>query len=236
MSRRHGYSPHHCIHIDSFQCQGKRVAFDSFRWFFIGKWGTAGEKPRAPPSHQRVSHDQTTLWIDTSLSNAGLLAVKTQAQRMDGRVPTMDKEWKLGWRMVEGVEDVQEDNEGPGEKICLSRNLWTFGRRTATRGSSESLPRVSSWVVEDLGLFGFVLFFCHSHVAGGSSFLPPSPPLPLPLWQNPCSLSDVRLIRWVWSSLSVDLKTIRLFSPSPFLLLLLHLLLGWELTMTKTHS
>lgn len=59
--RRHGYSPHHCIQITSFQCQGERVEFDSFRWFFIGNWGTAGETPCAPLCHLRVSHDQTTL-------------------------------------------------------------------------------------------------------------------------------------------------------------------------------
>lgn len=80
------------------------------------------------------------------------------------------------------------------------------------------------------------VFFCHFS-RSWRLFIPSTPsPSSLPLWQNPCSLSDVRLIRWVWSSLSVDLKTICLFSPSPFLLLLLHLLLGWELTVTKTHS
>lgn len=85
--------------------------------------------------------------------------------------------------------------------------------------------------------FGFFWgFFCHFS-RSWRLFIPSTPsPSSLPLWQNPCSLSDVRLIRWVWSSLSVDLKTICLFSPSPFLLLLLHLLLGWELTVTKTHS
>lgn len=100
--RRHGYSPHHCIQITSFQCQGKRVEFDSFRWFFIGNWGTAGEKPRAPPSHLRVSHDQTTLWIDTSLSNTGLLAAETKARRTDGcQQWTRSENWDEGW--TEGV-------------------------------------------------------------------------------------------------------------------------------------
>lgn len=76
---------HRRVQITSFQCQGERDEFDSFRWFFIGNWGTAGETAYAPPSHLRVSHDQTPLWIDTSLSNGGLLAVETPA-RTDGRM------------------------------------------------------------------------------------------------------------------------------------------------------
>lgn len=75
---------HRRVQITSIQCQGERDEFDSFRWFFIGNWGTAGETAYAPPSHLRVSHDQTPLWIDTSLSNGSLLAVETRA-RTDGR-------------------------------------------------------------------------------------------------------------------------------------------------------
>lgn len=90
---------HRRVQITSFQCQGERDEFDSFRWFFIGNWGTAGETAYAPSSHLRVSHDQTPLWIDTSLSNGGLLAVETPARTDGGTVrgvPVMDKEPKLG--------------------------------------------------------------------------------------------------------------------------------------------
>lgn len=88
----------------------------------MGNWGTAGEKTCVPPSHLRVSHDQTTLWIDMSLSNADLLAVNTQERRTDECQPgTASKSWGEGW-LAGGGEGGGGGHEGEGE-IGLSRNL-----------------------------------------------------------------------------------------------------------------
>lgn len=54
----------------------ERAQFDSLRRCFIGNWGTAGEKKCISSSHLRMSHDQSTLRIDMSLTNIGLLAGK----------------------------------------------------------------------------------------------------------------------------------------------------------------
>lgn len=54
----------------------ERVQFDSLRRCFIGNWATAGEKKCISSSHLRMSHDQSTLRIDMSLTNTGLLAGK----------------------------------------------------------------------------------------------------------------------------------------------------------------
>lgn len=64
--------------------------------FFIGNWGTAGEKKCISPSHLWMSHDQSTLQIDVSLSNTGLLAVK-KTRATNGRVPGMEsRDWDGG--------------------------------------------------------------------------------------------------------------------------------------------
>lgn len=95
--RRHSYSQHHRIQISSFQCRGERVEFDGFRRVFIGNWGTAGEGTCVPPSHLGLSHDQTTLRIDMSLSSADLLAVNTPERRTDEcQRGTRGKNWDEG--------------------------------------------------------------------------------------------------------------------------------------------
>lgn len=141
MSQRHrGYHPHRCIQVAWFQCHGERVQFASFRQFFTGNWDAAGEETCVPPSHLRVSHDQTTLRIDMSLSKL----------QPSGCEDARDGCGELGrwWRT--------------GIKIGLSRNLWSFGRRSSTSVSSVFLRPLPAPVVEG--------FPTKRAVASGESF------------------------------------------------------------------
>lgn len=78
------HAPQHLNHLISISHDKKEHSLTALDSSLLVTRALQGEKKCISPSHLRLSHDQSTLQIDMSLSNTGLLLQRRGERRTDG--------------------------------------------------------------------------------------------------------------------------------------------------------